>query len=587
MTTDGATRTYLVTAAEMRRLDQHTITVTGVSGETLMERAGRAAFAVVAGQWGPLSQRPVAVLAGRGNNGGDGYVVAKLLLAAGARVTVWEAAQEGQGLTPAAAYHRQQGLAAGLRPRPLRDFTPDALDFNAGADPIIIDALLGTGVSGPVREPYATAIEAVNQGARRGAVVIALDVPSGLDADGGTPLGPAVRAQLTITFGLAKTGLLQGPAIPYTGRVVLAPIGIDTATARPASLLTLPSTVGANLRARLPEPALAHKGLAGHCLIVGGSRGMGGAPWLAARGALRAGAGLVTVALPATQAAAWGQLPEAMTLPLPDQGSGRFTGDALPVIEDFLAQRSVDAVVMGPGLGRTHAALQVAAGTWRLAAGRGTPVVLDADALHLLHPQAATAWDLPPAHSPGDQGEDHPLVLTPHPGEAARLLGRSTAAVQENRPAAAAAMAAHRPAVVVLKGARTLVAAPGRPHRLSPVVDPALAAGGTGDVLAGITGALLAARRPALAAAEAAVMIHGLAAALGAAALTGVDPGPAAGAQAVARAAAAALAGPWRRGLLAGEVAAWVPRAAALLAAAGQELDSALLAAYGLAGFTG
>lgn len=587
MTTDRSTRTYLVTAAEMRRLDQHTIKVGGVSGETLMERAGRATFAVVAERLGPLSRRPVAVLAGRGNNGGDGYVVAKLLRESGARVTVWEAAPGGQGLTPAAGYHRQQGVAAGLEPRPLGDFTADTLDYSAGDAPLVIDALLGTGVAGPPREPYAAAIQAVNEAARRGAVVVALDVPSGLDADGGSPLDPTVRAHFTVTFGLAKMGILQGPAIPYTGQVVLAPIGIDTSTARPGAVLSLPSAVGAHLRAMLPEPALAHKGLGGHCLIVGGSRGMGGAPWLAARGALRAGAGLVTVALPAAQAAPWGQLPEAMTLPLPDGGSGRFTPEALPVIEDFFNQRTIHAVVIGPGLGHSPASLAVAAGTWRAAAARGAPVVLDADALRLLHPQDDTAWDVPPAPSPAGAGEDPPLVLTPHPGEAARMLGRSTAEVQQNRPEAAAAIAARRPAIVVLKGARTLVAAPGRPHRLSPVVDTALAAGGTGDVLAGITGALLAARRPSLPAAEAAVMIHGLAAALGAAAVAGGGPGPAAGDDAAALVAAAFRGGPWRRGLLAGEVAAWVPRAAALLASAGGELDDVLPAAYGLTGFTG
>jgi len=577
----------LVTAAEMRRLDRHTIDVEGVSGETLMERAGGAAFAVMAEQLGPLARREAAVLAGRGNNGGDGYVVARHLAAAGARVTVWEAASGGQGLTPDAAHHRQLALAAGLEPRPLAEFSPDVLDWAAGHPPLVVDALLGTGLAGPPRERYAAAIEAINEAGRRGAVVIALDVPSGLDADGGSPLGPAVRAHVTVTFGLAKTGILQGPAIPYTGRVVLAPIGIDTATAQPAAVLSLPGAVGAHLRSMLPEPALAHKGLGGHCLIVGGSRGMGGAPWLAARGALRAGAGLVTIALPAAQAAAWGQLPEAMTLPLPDGGSGLFTPEALPVIEEFFNQRNIDAVVIGPGLGSRPDALAVAAGAWRAAAARGAPVVLDADALRLLHPQEGQAWDLPPVPSAGGDGEDPPLVLTPHPGEAARLLGWSTAEVQAHRPRAAAAIAARRPAVVVLKGARTLMASPGRPQRLSPVVDGALAAGGTGDVLAGITGALLAARRPPLAAAEAAVMIHGLAAALGAADVTGGFPGPAAGDSPAGQVAAAFAGGPWRRGLLAGEVAAWVPRAAALLASAGDQVEEALLEAYGLTGFTG
>ncbi|MEX2356485.1 MAG: NAD(P)H-hydrate epimerase, partial [Thermaerobacterales bacterium] len=309
----------LVDAATMRLLDEATMEKRGVPAAVLMENAGRAAYFVILHRLGPLTGRRVVVLAGGGSNGGDGYVVARHLQVAGALVTVLAVGGEDGPLPPAAAAHRRSAQQTGVRVARLPDgLTGTALAQPAAADSgptdgrmaggrpdLLIDALLGTGLRGALRPPYPAAITAVNEMAAAGVPVVALDVPSGLDADRGVPLGDAVHATLTVTFGLAKTGLVQGPAIPFTGDLYGVEIGLDEAAAGAGAQgqIILPRAVAAGLREGLPHPARAQKGAFGRLLAIGGCRGMTGALVLTGRAALRTGAGLVTLALPAAERA--------------------------------------------------------------------------------------------------------------------------------------------------------------------------------------------------------------------------------------------------------------------------------------------
>lgn len=602
-----------VTAAEMKRLDLATIQQGQVPAAVLMENAGLAGYRALQQQWGTLAGQRVYVLAGRGNNGGDGYVVARYLQQGGALVTLWEGATDPAALSPETRQHRRAAQAAGVPSQPLARLTPKGLAD--GLPPaLIVDALLGTGLKGTVREPLAQLIAAVNQLGRRGVPVLALDVPSGLDADRGVPLGTAIRAQLTVSFALPKVGLLQGPAVPHTGRLLVVPIGVDTAPAQAAAHLLRPQTVTRWLQSSWPTPALTHKGQGGRCLVVGGARGMGGAALLAAQGALRTGAGLVSVALPAAQStagvlASW---PEVMQVPLADGGSGSFTAGAAATLMDYyLGRRRPDAAVVGPGLGKTAGGGQGLGRFVSQLLADGVPCVIDADGLNLLAasgPQllSRAAWSsLAAARRSGRQP---PLVLTPHPAEAARLLGWTVADVQTHRRRAVHQLARRWQATVILKGARTLIAGPQGPCFVNPVIEAALAAGGTGDVLAGMVGALLAQGRPPVTAAASAALLHGVAGTLAADGLTGAatgagaapvwgltagsaQPGPALPSAPLRPGLGVVGAGgtgarPWRRGLLASEVAAAVPRAAAWLLAMDATAEEALLTRYGLSGFT-
>ncbi|MNZ60019.1 Bifunctional NAD(P)H-hydrate repair enzyme Nnr [compost metagenome] len=391
------------------------------------------------------------MLAGRGNNAGDGYLVALLAQRAGWRVRVLALGEPAQ-LTGDAARACAEARAAGVSIEPWCECAP--------LSGVLVDALLGTGLCGEVREPYAQAIALLNACGRP---VLAIDIPSGLCADTGRVLGVAVCAELTVTFIGLKLGLfcLDGP--DRCG--VLA---FDDLRAAPALLAqSVPAALrlaGAELPALAPRPRNGHKGLFGHALVVGGDRGFGGAALLAAESCLRSGAGLVSLAtreehVPALLA----RRPEVMA---------RGVRSANEIRELAAA---ADVLVLGPGLGQGAWARSLLAGLSALA----KPQVWDADALNLLAAGRLTA----PA---GD------WLVTPHPGEAARLLGCATAEVQADRPAAALALARKLNAVVVLKGLGSLVATPAGELHLCDRGHPAMAGAGLGDVLAGLLGALLA-----------------------------------------------------------------------------------------------
>ncbi|GIX29949.1 MAG: bifunctional NAD(P)H-hydrate repair enzyme [Porticoccaceae bacterium] len=461
----------LYTAAEVRELDRIAIEGHGIPGIALMRRAGRAVFEAARA----LGAGPLTVYCGAGNNGGDGYVAAALAAAAGLPVRAVAVADPERlhgDARRAFEYAREEGVPT----HPLGAVPPPA-------EGVVVDALLGTGLKGPPREPFAAAIREINGS---GLAVVAVDVPSGLDADAGRPLGEVVRAAVTVTFIGRKRGLYTGAGPAVCGRVRFRDLGVPAAV-RTALAPTARLARWRALSRHLPRrPRDAHKGLFGHVLVIGGDLGFGGAATLAAEAALRAGAGLVSVATrPEHVAAILARTPEAMV-------RGVESGQDL---EPLLERPTV--LVVGPGLGRSAWSEQLL----QRALGRGLPMVLDADALNLL---AAGRFG---------QGADlGRAVLTPHPGEAARLLGTSAAEVQADRFAAAEALAARFGATVLLKGAGTLVAGGGDSQvAVIPFGGPGLATGGTGDVLSGVVGALLAQGLQPRQAAELGAAVHGLA----------------------------------------------------------------------------
>jgi len=509
----------LATAGELAAVDRSAAERHGVPVALLMERAGRRIAETAAILLGDLRGRRVLVVCGRGNNGGDGLVAARLLLQAGAAPLVLLVG-EPAGLRPDPLQAWEAAVGAGVECAVCPDETAlAACSDRAREADLVVDALLGTGFSPPAHGTAAAAISFINGLDRP---VLAVDIPSGLAADRGRFEGAAVRASATVTFGYPKPGLVLFPAAGVVGSLWLADIGFPTETdALVAGDLNL-ATAAELARHLPPRDPQSHKGTFGHVLIVAGSRGLVGAAALAARGALRAGAGLVTAALPATVAPPLlAGLPEAMLLPLPDEGRGAVGPSACPVTLKRLA--SADALALGPGLSRTP---ESAAFVREIAAAATAPLVLDADAL----PALAEQGPEPPGWRSGA------AVLTPHPGEMARLLGVSTAAVQDDRVAAARACAARFRAVAVLKGARSVVAEPGGRAWINATGNPAMAAAGMGDVLAGVIAAHLARGIAPLDAALLGVHLHGLAGDLGAAAV-----------------------GPW--GLLASEVADRIPAA--------------------------
>lgn len=473
----------VVTVAEARALDAAAMSELGLPGVVLMETAGRAVAAEVERERA-ARPGPVVVVCGGGGNGGDGYVVARVLAARGVDLTC-VAAVDGEALTGDARVHRDAYVRGGGQVVAVLDERGlPTLGAALARAAIVVDALLGVGLTRPVEGHLAAVIAAINAApARR----VAIDVPSGLDADTGATLGCAVDADLTVTMALPKLGLVGAPGFARAGRVVAVDIGVAPAllAAHPPRAALIEDT---DVAAALPRPgALTHKHRRGHVLVVAGSPGKRGAARLASVAALRAGAGLVTLAGP----------PDASgELAAPDPIMTAALVDAAAVTA---LARDKAALVIGPGLpDDDHGARWVAAA---LAAGR--PCVVDATGL------AHAA-----AHPHLLDGASAPVVLTPHPGEAARLLGRSSADVERDRPAAVRALAERRRVVVVLKGARTLVCDGRDPRlvvRVVPTGGPALATAGTGDVLAGVIAALLAQGLDAPTAAWAGAYLHGAA----------------------------------------------------------------------------
>jgi NAD(P)H-hydrate epimerase len=480
----------------MRAADQAIARVLGVPTARLMESAGRGVAEVVRRE---LAETPgeVVIVCGAGSNGGDGFVAARHLAEAGRRVRVLLTAPRSKLQGDAAAALAALDETAVV---PVEDgsFWSDAAAWRAhlggGNTRLagVVDAIFGTGFHGPVRDVPAAALAAMNAAPGR---KIAVDIPSGLDADTGRAAGVVFRADLTATMGARKLGLCLEASAPV-GRIELVDLGapVDGAVAPAARcwLLDAPGNAG-----RLPRRhADAHKGSKGHLLVVAGSAGKTGAAFLTGTAALRGGAGLVTIASTAAgQLALDAKAIELMTARYAE-GDDAAPETALPALE-ALAGR-VQAVAIGPGI-PTGPGMKTVVGD--LAARLPLPMVIDADALNALGPEAPTVLARAPA----------PRVLTPHPGEMGRLLGISTADVQTDRLGHARRLAAAAHAVVVLKGARTIIAAPDGAAFVNPAATSALATAGSGDVLTGVVGALLARRLEPLTAAQIAVYVHGAA----------------------------------------------------------------------------
>jgi len=455
----------LYTAAQVRELDRLAIDEAGIPGYTLMTRAGEACWRVLRDNW-PGARR-VSVVCGTGNNGGDGYVVARLALAAGLQVQLLQLGDAAH-IRGDAERARQDFLVAGGRETAFGQAALDAPD-------VIVDAMLGTGLERPLAGSWLEAALAINAG---GSPVLAVDVPTGLLADSGHVPGEAVRANVTVTFIGRKRGLFTGLGPDYAGEVCFDDLEVpaDVCARVPvgAILHAGPSLAGLGG----PRQRAAHKGDFGHVLVIGGGPGMAGAVRLAGEAALRTGAGLVSLATHTAHAAVVAAAcPELISHPVADARQ----------LRSLLARAGV--VVIGPGLGKSDWAKILLACVLEAP----QPLVVDADALNLLAADASRRdnW-----------------VLTPHPGEAGRLLQQTTAAVQVDRFAAAHAIRQRYAGCVVLKGAGSIIGSDAGPMAVCAAGNPGMATAGMGDVLSGVIGGLLAQGMPLAGAALAGVCLH-------------------------------------------------------------------------------
>jgi NAD(P)H-hydrate epimerase len=484
---------YLVTSAEMQAMDRLTIESFGLPGRILMENAGREATRLFLSHFAESARRGVGVLAGRGNNGGDGYVMARCLAQKGYPVKVYLLAPAGKVKGDAAA-NLKLLAPLGVPVIELPDERALAVHLEEMRSAAVwIDAVFGTGLSAEVKGLFRTAIEFVNQLSRP---VFAVDIPSGLSADTGRPLGACIRAHVTAAFAFPKLGHVLLPGAEHCGKLEVADIGIPPHIADSVAPRQFLITAG-DVRAYLPpRPADAHKGRTGHLLVVAGSPGKTGAAAMTAMAALRAGAGLVTLGIarslnPVTETL----MLEAMTAPLPDSGTGVLGPSAREALLALAQGKSCLAV--GPGLGPAPETGEMVRDLIR---SSPAPLVIDADGLNHLAGHVDVLKQLAVA-----------AVLTPHPGEMARLLGSTAAAVQQDRIGCARDLAVGCRVHVVLKGARTVVAHPDGGVHVNPTGNAGMASGGMGDVLTGaIAGLITQGIRPELAA-RAAVYLHGAA----------------------------------------------------------------------------
>ena len=479
----------LVTAQTMRELDRAAIGDYGIPGAVLMENAGAGAVRAILEKWPSI--RRVAIVSGSGNNGGDGYVIARHLINRGVEaVTFLMADREkirGDARINLDVLARMNAPLASVKSE--KDL--ERLRAGLSAYDLIVDAVFGTGLAKELTGIHAKCVEVLNSA---NLPICAVDIPSGLCSDTGRPLGCATRADLTCTYGLRKIGQVIYPGAEYVGKLVLVDIGLPRDMVERLAgqnRLLSASYVRGLLPSRKPD---AHKGDFGHLLVVAASPGKTGAAAMCAEAAVRSGAGLVTVAVPASlNAILEVKITEAMTLPIADGGSGYIASEAWRDMDG--AVKRATALAIGPGIATELGTKEF---FFELIAKTKTPMVIDADGLNILATKP-TALKKSGART----------VLTPHPGEMARLLGISNAEVQADRIGAARMLAEKTGATVLLKGARTIVAAPDGVIAVNPTGNAGMASGGTGDVLTGIIGALLAQGLKPFDAACAGAWIHG------------------------------------------------------------------------------
>ena len=507
----------LVSVQTMRRLEDEAVHA-GLSGEEMMRRAGlgaaEIAVAFCASRLAPEQRRRWIVLAGKGNNAGDAYVVAAHLRRLSPLPVAIFATTPPAGLSGAARFHAAQ-LPADIPVTVVKELPPEALPPGG----LLIDGLLGTGMAGAPRPPFDRIIRQINAS---GLPVVTLDIPSGMDADSGTG-DCVVTADLTITMGLPKEGMFSAAGRPHCGTIRCVDIGLPEKILNSA-VISGDALFAEDVRPLLPRrPLDAHKNRFGHLLVAGGSLDYTGAPMLAATAGLRSGCGLVTVAVPATaRALVRTPLNALIVHSVSDGGTGFFNTASTPALRELLAaagSRAKQAVVFGPGTGE-HTGLDQ---PLKAVLAAGIPAVIDADALRCLarHPEwlgETTEGKRPKAEGRSEDGKAQPanIVLTPHPGEMRALLEGFGLGDRRDAPRAAQAeaLACHTGACVVLKGLGTVVAAPGGRVTINSSGNSALATAGSGDVLAGMIGGFLAQGMEAWNAARTAVFLHGLAAEL-------------------------------------------------------------------------
>ena len=482
----------VLNSAQMREADRRTIDDIGIPSLVLMENAGRQAVAAMEAMYGDLLERQVAVLCGRGNNGGDGFVVARTLAQRGVDVSVFLLGRVADVRGDARINLEILGRL-GLTVLEVADSQAWELHFSELSDcTLIVDAIFGTGLNAPVSGLIQSVIADVNAS---GIPIVSIDLPSGLSADSPEPIGDSIEAGVTVTVAAPKLPLVLPPGEMRAGDIVIADIGIPTGVIDSVEGPRVELLTRASMRELVaPRTHDSHKGDYGRVLVVAGSRGKTGAAHLAGVGALRSGAGLVTVATPAScQAVIAAMAPEYMTEGLEETDEGLDIDGVEQVLD--LAR---DVVALGPGIGQAAATREFIR---RLVDRATMPLVIDADGLN--------AFSGDPDRLAGREGRD--VIITPHPGEMGRLIGMSTDEVQSSRLEIARNFALAHHVYVVLKGHRTIIATPDDKTFINPTGNPGMATGGTGDVLTGMIAGWLAQLLDAEAACKLAVYLHGLA----------------------------------------------------------------------------
>ena len=475
----------------MRRIED-ACEAQGVSKDSLMEKAGAATAVVARDLTGGAAGRKVVVLVGPGNNGGDGLVAARFLAKWGANVLAWTTPTNREE-HPKTSLAKQSGVSV----MPITEESLSSLTRDLQSCDAVLDAVLGIGRSRPLEGLVREAMLLLGsvKDSRPAMQVVALDVPTGMDADSGAVDPACPRADLTISYGFPKTGHYMFPGADFIGKLEVADLGISKSLSEDIPLETLTSSWVAD---RLPaRPTSGHKGTFGHALVVAGSRNYVGAAYLATQAAARSGAGLVTLASPqSVYPIAASKLTEAIHLPLPEDDNGRFHPDGADILRERLDE--YDSLIMGCGFGRSPGLVEFIDRLLCDDQGQPLPTIIDADGLNILS-QIPDWWERIKA----------PLLLTPHPGEMATLTGLTVAQVQADRTAIVRDWSEKWGVTLTLKGAFTAVASPGGVRRIAPFVNPALASGGTGDVLTGVIGGLLAQGLTPEVAACCGVYIHG------------------------------------------------------------------------------
>lgn len=486
----GGGKVFLVTAEEMREIDRKTIEEIGIPSIVLMENAG----SQVAREMMQFIFKPakIVILSGHGNNGGDGFVTARHLGNHGYDVQTWLIGSP-EKFTPETTIHFNALIQSGYKVNIFSQDNELELKESLIKADIIVDALLGTGATGGLREPYKSIIQFVNQ---TNATKVAIDIPTGVNSNTGEVVELALIADYTITFTLPKIGQYLYPGTEYIGKLKVVDISIPSIVIKEVdpriSLLSQN-----DLRTRLPiRKRNSHKGTYGHAFIIGGSKNMPGAITLATMAALRTGAGLTTSAVPASiQPMVFSRVPEAICIAMDEDSTGHFALNSIEALR--LEEKNYTAIGIGPGIGQWELGLE-----WfkKLLLSINLPMIIDADGLNLLSKEIGLL----------DQRKSE-TILTPHPGEMARLIKRDVAYVEKNRIKVAKEFASEYGVYLLLKGAHSLIATPNGDLYLNPTGGPELAKGGSGDVLTGMITGFVAQKLPILDAVMLAVYLHGIA----------------------------------------------------------------------------